>query len=449
MNNLAKFNEYRKKYTEIIFDKYSYEIKDNKLLIKYHYEIPKLSEFNSEYRIPIGSIKEYVNKQYLDYLIFQVGMIELLSYIKCVCPENIIIKASYISEEQIKFFKKIYYNGLGEYLYINGINIEEDDLFKIKCQSKKIKLPKINYKGEGNLICVGGGKDSCVTLEMLKNEKNNSCFIINAKSPSIGCALAANYKVSEIIRVTRLVDPKIIDLEEEGYLKGHSPFSALIAFLSFLTGYLLGKKNIITSNESSSNEPTVTGTKINHQYSKSYEFENDFTNYINRYIKTDIKYFSLLRGLTEYKIAELFSKYKKYHQIFRSCNIGGIKGEWVWCCNCAKCLFIYIILSPFLSKKELIEIFGEDLLDKKELKETFIEILGYGKNKPFECVGTYKEARYAVSKVINENKDLSYLLRYYKENYKLELDDRIVEEYNKENNIDEYFSSIINTALNK
>ena len=32
----------------------------------------------------------------------------------------------------------------------------------------------------------------------------------------------------------------------------------------------------VLSNESSANEPTVIGTKINHQYSKTYEFENDF-----------------------------------------------------------------------------------------------------------------------------------------------------------------------------
>ena len=75
------------------------------------------------------------------------------------------------------------------------------------------------------------------------------------------------------------------------------------------------------SNESSANEPSVVGTDINHQYSKSFEFENDFRNYEKEFLKTNIEYFSLLRPLTELQIAMLFSKHKKYHDIFRSCNV--------------------------------------------------------------------------------------------------------------------------------
>lgn len=45
------------------------------------------------------------------------------------------------------------------------------------------------------------------------------------------------------------------------------------------------KKYVILSNESSANEPNVKGTKINHQYSKTVEFENDFRNYEMEYIK--------------------------------------------------------------------------------------------------------------------------------------------------------------------
>lgn len=63
------------------------------------------------------------------------------------------------------------------------------------------------------------------------------------------------------------------------------------------------------------------GEKINHQYSKSYEFENDFEEYSKKYLKTEIKYFSFLRPLNELQIAKLFSKYKKYHKVFKSCNV--------------------------------------------------------------------------------------------------------------------------------
>ena len=448
MNNQNKFNELREMYQDFIYDKYEYNYDNNYLNIKYYFEIINLTKFNPEIKIKIDEIKEYVDKKYLEYLIFQIGLIELISYIKCTCSKNIIIRAGYINKKQIEFLNKLLINGLGEFFYTNKIKVDKDNLFNIVCEKEEEKLPTNNYIGKGNIICVGGGKDSCVSLEILKNEENNSCLIINPKLPTISCAKVAGYNEDNTIIVERILDKKIIELNNKGYLNGHTPFSAVVAFISYLCAYLYGKKNIILSNESSSNESTVHGTNINHQYSKTYEFENDFNNYTKEY-NLDIKYFSLLRGLSEFQIANLFSHYKKYHKVFKSCNLGSKEKEWNWCCCCAKCLFIYIILSPFLEKEELIDIFKEDLFEREDLKDLFIEILGYSENKPFECVGTYEEARYAVSLTISKSKNLPYLLKYYKDNYELELDGEEIKKYNEKNNIDEYYNNLVKKEVNK
>ena len=117
----------------------------------------------------------------------------------------------------------------------------------------------------------------------------------------------------------------------------------------------------------------------------------------------------------------LFSNYEKYHTIFKSCNVGSKEKPWKWCCNCPKCLFVFTILSPFLYKEQLINIFGEDLFENKDLLKTFIELTGNGNNKPFECVGTYEEICFAINKTISNlhSKNLPYLLEYYKNNYNL------------------------------
>ena len=184
MNNQEKFNELRKKYDKFIYEKYDILFDEEYLNITYHFNIPNLTYFYPKLKIKKSYIKNNYNEEYLDYLVFQIGLIELISYVKCTCSKNIEVKCNYINEEQIKFLKKLYYNGLGEFLYTNNIKVEEDELFNIECHHEKIKLPNIEYKGNGNLICVGGGKDSCVSLELLKDEKNNSCFIINPKTPS-------------------------------------------------------------------------------------------------------------------------------------------------------------------------------------------------------------------------------------------------------------------------
>ena len=440
---MNKFEELRTKYPDFIYENYEIKENNNNYEIIFHFNIPNLTTFEPKLIIEKNNIKN-TNKSFIEYLVFNIGLVELISYIKCTCSKNIKINCGYLDEYQIKWFKKLYYNGLGEFLYRNNINIKEEELFNITTTQEKKEF-NVEYNGQGNLIPVGGGKDSNVTLELLK-EEDNTCFIINPKGANIECARISGF---ETIKIKRILDKKIIDLNNQGFLNGHTPFSAIVAFTSYLCAYLLNKKYIILSNEDSANQSTVLGTNINHQYSKTYEFENDFNEYTKKYFNIDIKYFSLLRPLTEFQIGMIFSKIEKYHNTFKSCNIGSKGDTWNWCCNCPKCLFVYIILSPFLYKEKLINIFGNDLYEKKELLETFEELLGYKETKPWECVGTFEEVRYAVSLLIKklENQKLPYLLEHYKNKYPLFLDEKFETKYNNQNNLDEHFEKIIKDAI--
>ncbi len=450
MNN--KFTEYRIKYPQFIYKNYKLEKDNNNLKMTFNFEIPGLREFNPTTTIPLNNIEIDINDKFLNYLAFNLGLIEVVSYYKSTCSPSIIIEAGYINNDQINWLKKLYYYGLGEFMYVNNIQIDEKDLMNIICTHSYEEIPIPNYNGKGNLIPIGGGKDSNVSLEILKNYKNdNLCFIINPKEVTLACAQAAGYPQDKIIGIKRTIDKNLIELNDEGFLNGHTPFSAIVAFSSYITAYIYNKKYITLSNESSANEATVIGTKINHQYSKTFEFENDFNNYTNKFFKIDIKYFSLLRPLTEYQIGMLFSNYKKYHSIFKSCNVGSKSIPWKWCCNCPKCLFVFTILSPYLYKENLVDIFGEDMFENKDLVKIFDELLGYSETKPFECVGTYEEVRYAVSKLINklENNKLPYLLQYYKNNYPLELDTDYEHLFNEENNLPEEYKKLVRKELDK
>ena len=443
---MNKFLELRKKYPEFIYEKYEIIEKEETYEITFYFEIPKLTTFNPKLIIEkINITNKNINKEFINNIIFNIGMIELISYVKSTCSKNIIIKCGYLDNEQIDWFKKLYYNGLGEFLYRNNIEITQEELFDITTTGKKQNI-NIEYNGTGNLIPVGGGKDSNVTLELLKKQ-NNTCFIINPKGANIECAKIAGYE-NNTFSVKRILDKKIIELNKEGFLNGHTPFSSIVAFTSYLCAYLSNKKYIILSNEDSANESTVLGTNVNHQYSKTYEFENDFNEYTKKYFKINIKYFSLLRPLTEFQIGMLFSKYEKYHPIFKSCNLGSKEETWNWCNKCPKCLFVYIILSPFLYKEKLINIFGKDLYEDKELLETFEELLGFKESKPFECVGTYGEVRYAVSLLITKLEKLPYLLQYYKDNYPLYLEEKYEKKFNNNNNLNEEFLKIVKDAIN-
>ena len=445
MNNVVKFKKLREKYPIIIYDSYSIDYNENSIFIVYDFKIPGLSEFHPSLEIEIKNRGAF-EKTYVEQLVFNIGMIELISYFKCTCSPHIKINAGSLSEEQQNWFRKLYYLGLGEMLYNNGIVIDENELLSFEVDNNVKEIFDVNFVGNGNLIAIGGGKDSCVSLELLK-KYDNYCVIMNV---NLECAMEAGYNENNIIKVYRKIDNNLIELNNKGFLNGHTPFSAVLAFILYLAAYLNKKKYIILSNEASANEPTIPGTKINHQYSKTYEFENDFNNYCNKFFKSDIKYFSLLRPLSELQIALLFSNYKKYHHIFKSCNVGSKQKEWKWCCNCAKCLFVYIILSPFLSKEELIEIFGEDLYEKEELLDYFLELSGYREKKPFECVGSIEEVRYCICVAIEKYKNnLPFLLDYYNKNCSIDCDKNLLKKYNSNHNLDDDFEKIIKEELNK
>ena len=50
-----------------------------------------------------------------------LGMVELVSYWKITCSPQVVIEAGSLSEEQILWWKDLYFNGLGEFFYVNKI----------------------------------------------------------------------------------------------------------------------------------------------------------------------------------------------------------------------------------------------------------------------------------------------------------------------------------------
>lgn len=450
MDKSLKFKQYREEYKEFHFNSYSVFDDNEAIYVQFEFEIVGLTKFNPSLRIlkkklPFKNIKS----EYAKNMVFHMGLVELISYWKATCSSKVVIKCGYLNREQIEWWKKLYFYGLGELFYTNNIKTNIEDFMNIECLGEKIDYEPIEDFSDGYIVPIGGGKDSCVTLETLNIDTNNDyCLIINPKMVTLECARIAGFEYDNIIEIFRVIDKNLLDLNSKGFINGHTPFSTMLAYTSYFIAYLLSKKYVALSNENSANESNVVGEKINHQYSKSFEFECDFEQYSEEYLKAPVKYFSFLRPLNELQIAKIFSRQEQYHSIFKSCNVGSKEKEWKWCTNCAKCLFAYIILSPFLYKEKLVNIFGVDMFEKENLLQIFLELTGNGETKPFECVGTYEEVNFAISKTIqnieNRNEELPYLLQYYKNNY--ELSDTaidITKRYNEENNLNDEQNNLL------
>ena len=432
-----KYNSLREEYEFFRFQRYDYTLENDELSAKFYFSLNDKYFFTPSFEIPRRSFYNWsdINKNQLDTILFNIGMIELISYWKLACPKKVYISPFKLDSNQILWWKKLYFNGLGEFFYLNGIKENINDFMEIICESdvscEKIALPL----KETTLVPIGGGKDSVVTIESLKNKMPIIPLIINPRGATTECAVTAGFTENQVAVIKRTLDATMLRLNNEGFLNGHTPFSAMLAFYTLLIGFATNSKYIALSNESSANEPTVPDTEVNHQYSKSIAFENDFRNYVEKYISTEIQYFSFLRPINEVQIASLFAKNKEYYKVFKSCNVGSKTDS--WCGKCPKCLFTYLIMSPFIPEKDLIEIYGGNLLKDNDLLPILKQLKGEVEVKPFECVGTIEEV----------NACLEYCQKSNDERQKL-LDD-LLNQYDEMNNLPEHFEAILKDNLFK
>ena len=489
-----KYKVLRKKYPKFVYKKYSWKISGNNLEIFFDFRIEPNIYFKPKVIIKnIPSCARW-NLAQFDNLIFHLGLMEIPSYWKATCSPEIIVNAGYLNLEQIKWWKDLINRGLGQFFYENIIDFLKPNFLRINVTRKDF-VTNVTRKDfvtlkEGVLVPVGGGKDSVVILEILKKSKKElSSFSLNPTGAAQKIMKIAGVKEPIIVR--RKIDEKLFELNRQGFLNGHTPFSAELAFLSVLVATIFGQKYIVLSNERSANEGNLKylGKMINHQYSKSFEFEKKFREYSKKYLIPEVEYFSFLRPLYEIQIAKLFSKYHQYFNAFLSCNVayqtasGTKKPTKTWCGKCPKCLFVFASLYPFLEEKKLIKIFRKNLFKDKKLLPLMLQLIGERKfkprnttstgakgakiaervevdirGKPFECVGTTKESfiafylsykKYRGATPVN----LPALLKYFEEKilpkYKnLEKESiKILNSWNNQNYLPKHFEKILKEAV--
>jgi UDP-N-acetyl-alpha-D-muramoyl-L-alanyl-L-glutamate epimerase len=453
-SKISIFKELRKKYPLFTFEDFSYTLdQGNQLTLKFDFRIGDSIKFSPSHKMNLDRWSTvHLNKDLLSNLVFHIGMVELVSYWKATCSPTILIKQFKLTVEQQKWWKNLYFNGLGEFFYLNGINANFEDFISFSFDDDSIDLPgpfSLNLNDE-LIIPVGGGKDSVVTLSLLGSE-NSSPLVINQRIATLSCIAVAGLK-DNTFEIERTIDPLLLELNSRGYLNGHTPFSSLVAFVSALASAITGKRHIALSNEASANEVTIPGTHVNHQYSKSFAFERDFRSYLHAFISPDINYFSFLRPLNELQIAALFSHNEKYFVNFKSCNVGSKTDE--WCCNCPKCLFTWIMLSPFIEHNRLIEIFGSDLWENSGLVGYLEQLTGIASEKPFECVGTIDEINAALGYLLTKASvhSLPFLLEHYKKYKTIDVPESLeshLRYWNAEHALEARFDKLLQDALDK
>jgi UDP-N-acetyl-alpha-D-muramoyl-L-alanyl-L-glutamate epimerase len=332
-----------------------------------------------------------------------------VSYYKTAAPPVIDLGDNAVTDAERRFLRSFYRDGLGEFAYRNNL-----DLSALRIDGPTIDGPAAqndDWRASAPvrpLVPFGGGIDSIVTVEHVKQRADAKLFIMS-RPGEVFDAIEAPAAVTglPIVRAGREIDPQLLRSRDLGFLNGHVPVTGILSAIAVLAAVLDGRDAVIMSNEWSASIPTleVDGRPINHQYSKSAAFEAAFRAVLAGSLGTPLSYFSALRPFTELWVALRFAALAQYHGTFRSCNRAFHLDRKLrldhWCGRCDKCCFIDLILAPFIPAADLEKIFDgrEPLADPDpadSLAGKFRALLGtLPDSKPWECVGEVGECRAA------------------------------------------------------
>ena len=323
-----------------------------------------------------------------------------VSYYKAAVPGAIRIDSYTIDADTAALLEQVYLNGLGEFAYRNGLDLRGRIRFPFDPALATAAAPALGL-GERALVAIGGGKDSLVSIEALRAMGVEQAVTWIGNSQLIRtCAERTGLAT---LNIGRALAPQLFEINRQGAYNGHIPVTAVNSAILVLAALLTGAGQVVFSNErSASYGSLIPGAgEVNHQWSKGWAFERAFGEQVERAVAADLRYYSLLRPLSELAVARQFAKSHHYDEHFSSCNrnfhILGEKPAQRWCGLCPKCHFVFLALAPFMSKARLVRIFGRNLLDEDAQAAGFDALLEYQDHKPFECVGEGRESRAAMA----------------------------------------------------
>jgi hypothetical protein len=327
-----------------------------------------------------------------------------VSYYKTTAAPVIHMGEVTTSAYERAFLSNYFVSGLGEFAYRNGLDLTG---LTIDGPDASPSIAADYRPAPGRpLIPFGGGIDSIVTVDALSQHHSDAALCIvhppGHRFAAIEDAAAASHL--PVHRITREIDPLVRRSDEMGFLNGHVPITAVVTAASLVAAVLDQRDAVVLSNEWSASIPTlvVDGHPVNHQWSKSIDFERQFAELLLATMGPHIAVFSYLRPRSELWVAQQFARLTEFHGVFRSCNRAFSQDPAQrldhWCGTCDKCCFIDLILAPFMSASDLSAVFeGREPLADSGTSHRFRSLLGLAPDaKPFECVGDVGECRAAL-----------------------------------------------------
>ncbi|MEN3305051.1 MAG: UDP-N-acetyl-alpha-D-muramoyl-L-alanyl-L-glutamate epimerase [Micromonosporaceae bacterium] len=316
------------------------------------------------------------------------------SYYKVAAPPLACSDTVALAAGARAYVRDLYTHGLAEFAYRNDL----PHVLSLEPRFPEAPAPAPVRAEGAPLVCVGGGKDSIVSVEAVRRAGGEPVLFAVNPNWIIEGVVDASGLPSRYAR--RRIDPQLFELNKAGAYNGHIPVTAINSLIAVGTAVLHGFGPVVMSNERSASSPNTVwhGHEINHQWSKSEAAEAGLRDALAAHAGLSDGYFSLLRPFAELHIAKMYAPITRYDHAMTSCNraylLRGATAR--WCGDCPKCRFVFLALAPFVERDRLVDIFGKDMLADPAQLPGYLELVGLDGHKPFECVGEVEESLVAV-----------------------------------------------------
>jgi len=261
-------------------------------------------------------------------MIRALAIIEAFSYWKALCSPVIEVALPAPDAAEPDWWRSFWPGAMGEFFYRNGIDYTVPGFLEIKAAAT---AEPAGLAGAGDeralaappLVMFSGGKDSLALARVVRSRGGPADFFLynpTARQRDLARPLAAG---GRFVDVRRTILPELLRLNAAGHPNGHTPFSAYLAIAAMLAGYLRGSEFVVAGNSRSDVEPNVEsylGRPVNHQWTKSYEFETALAAYRDRWLPGAPRYSSPLRPLYELQIIASLSDDIDGYLRTASCN---------------------------------------------------------------------------------------------------------------------------------
>ncbi|MFW5661932.1 MAG: hypothetical protein ACOC05_11170 [Oceanicaulis sp.] len=370
--------------------------------LRFEYDVPGFGRFEETVRYPAEADLGGISEERLKALSALAAIVIGTSYFKARPAKTLAFDFS-LTEAAERLALLAYGPGLGEFYVRNALAYPPS----LSVDATRARdLPAKKSEGRQAVTAFGGGKDSHVASDVVRRVGGEAERVSVILSETVGDRLQTMSE-TPVVLIRRMIDPRLIEISKSGEaLNGHIPITAINSVLLAIHAAARGLDWVVFANERAASEPTmqINGLGVNHQFSKSLEFEDALIAAFDA-AGAQFSYFSVLRPTSELWTAHYLATYAEHAlPIFASCNRNFVfAGETAlaegrrWCGHCAKCVYTAVLLAPFLPMDRHAEIFQSTPLHDQDNAEFLNEIAGLTGAKPWECVGETREVAAALA----------------------------------------------------